>query len=329
MRKKINILTNNEGDIFIRQLDRQRFDKEYEFFENSNNDCVWDLLVVYEGLRRPWSGKVRNGSLVFISGEPPLSNVYPKKFLDQFNYIVSSHKNIKHPNNILHQQSLNWHYRRNYSEEQSDFHILKTMGVPKKTRNISVITSRKNRLPGHKKRLSLLQHLQSSFPQDIDMYGKGVKMLDDKAEGLDPYRFHICIENAFIDDYWSEKFADPVLAYSIPIYIGCNNITDYFPEKGYFNFNIDDTLGITEKISEILQEPEVVYDKMLDELRIMRNKILDDYNLFPELIRRFGDAMDKNNSIVDISLHPIGDFLTYKLELLKMRCKRNYLKYRT
>ncbi len=66
------------------------------------------------------------------------------------------------------------------------------------------------------------------FEKEIEFFGKNINPIHDKADALLRYKFSICIENSSINDYWTEKFADPILAYTIPIYYGCMNIEDYY-----------------------------------------------------------------------------------------------------
>jgi hypothetical protein len=57
-----------------------------------------------------------------------------------------------------------------------------------------------------------------------DVYGRGLAYrgvkgeLRNKANGLLPYKFSICMENGIWDDYISDKIIDAVLCSTIPIY---------------------------------------------------------------------------------------------------------------
>ena len=50
-----------------------------------------------------------------------------------------------------------------------------------------------------------------------------------KLETLRHYKFAIAFENSITPDYVTEKYYDPLLAGTIPIYLGAPNITDYAP----------------------------------------------------------------------------------------------------
>lgn len=48
------------------------------------------------------------------------------------------------------------------------------------------------------------------------------------------YKFVIAFENAIAPDYVTEKFFDPLLAGSLPIYRGAPNIKDFAPGENCF-----------------------------------------------------------------------------------------------
>ena len=70
---------------------------------------------------------------------------------------------------------------------------------------------------------------------EFNWFGKGVKLIDKKINAIDPYKFHLTIENDSLEHHWTEKIADAYLGLSVPI-IMVVNILDYFPRRK-FNFN--------------------------------------------------------------------------------------------
>lgn len=320
----INILTRFNHPNFIHQLDVKRFGDDYSFYENSEKNIIWDLLVVYEGIKVDRDIKVKEGGLLFISGEPPMASVYPKKFLNQFDFIMSSHPKLRHTNNLLSHPALNWHFGFDFKLNQYKYTFgqLVQLQKPIKTKNISVISSNKNMMPGHNKRMKLIETLKNKFSGEIDFFGKGINPIDDKSDAILPYRFHICIENSFINDYWSEKFADPILGYSIPIYIGCKNIKDYFNENSFYNFEITDINGICNLISKIVDTPEKYYKQKINGLEESRRRLLNNYNLFPVLVDFLQKHQNNSYRQKEINLKPAFKFKTYKLLLLNLRLRR-------
>ena len=63
-----------------------------------------------------------------------------------------------------------------------------------------------------------------------------------KIEGLQDYKFSITIENGQHDNYFTEKILDCFLTGTIPIYNGCENISDFFDMNGIITFNTIDEL---------------------------------------------------------------------------------------
>ncbi len=55
-----------------------------------------------------------------------------------------------------------------------------------------------------------------------------------KLETLSRYPFTLAFENAFTEDYVTEKFFDPLLAGSVPVYLGAPNIGDFAPGEHCF-----------------------------------------------------------------------------------------------
>lgn len=87
--------------------------------------------------------------------------------------------------------------------------------------------------------------LRLSQEDKVDIYGnnwvgnsKNIKgEIWNKHLGLDNYHFSIGCENTIQKNYISEKFWDIVLTNTIPIYLGCSNISNYIPENCFIYLN--------------------------------------------------------------------------------------------
>ena len=82
-------------------------------------------------------------------------------------------------------------------------------------------------------------------------------------------------------DYWTEKIADAILAYTVPIYCGCKNIDAYFPSEAMISLNINDEQGSIALINNVLNDSKRIYQEKLPFLKEARNRLLFKYNLFP------------------------------------------------
>jgi hypothetical protein len=90
----------------------------------------------------------------------------------------------------------------------------------------------------------VMRHLQ------VDSYGRSLrnKVLpvdrgrETKLETIARYKFTIAIENTFTQDYVTEKFFDPLVVGSLPVYLGAPNIDDFAPGDHCF-IKISDFAG--------------------------------------------------------------------------------------
>ena len=152
--------------------------------------------------------------------------------------------------------------------------------VHTKTKNISCISSNKNFLPGHQKRLQFINHIRNNSTRSMfDMFGLGFKEIGGKIEGLKDYRFSISIENDCLVNGASEKISDCFLTGTIPIYYGCPNIGDYFDMDGIFYFDTENELE--EIILRLNEEGEIIYNRKIDAVKNNYNLVLE-YSLNPD-----------------------------------------------
>ena len=121
--------------------------------------------------------------------------------------------------------------------------------------------------------------------------------MDDKANALDIYRYHIAIENFRGPHHWTEKLSDPFLGATLPFYYGCTNVLDYFPEKSLITIDIDDVDGASEIILRAIRDKE--YEKRLPHILEARRLVMEKYNLFAVLskvVERHHGGIDHDGS---------------------------------
>lgn len=320
---KINILSGSMKNPFYAHWDKNRYPvSEFQITENSSENINWDIVVVYENLKNAVTVKCRRGGLIYVAGEPPMMRPLPNVFLKQFDNVVVPNIKSKHPHKLLSHGFLNWSLGVNFRTKQHryDFEALKDI-QPVKTQNISIVTSNKKMMPGHNKRMSIIEKLKADFPGQIDFFGEGHNPVDYKADALLPYRFHICMENSCIPYYWTEKFSDPVLAYAVPIYLGCTNIDDYFDKRGYIKFSSSDYARLKQVIANILEDPKKCYDKYLPYLIANRERIMNKENLIPFIVETYSSKI-RDNEFEKHTIRNIQSFKSYKPALWWIRIKR-------
>lgn len=95
---------------------------------------------------------------------------------------------------------------------------------------------------GYAERIKFLQELSQGASVPLRIY-KGRQyagndhvpyplLPDDTKNALFESMFHVAIENAFDEHYFSEKLMDCFATYTVPIYMGCPNIGEYFDLDG-------------------------------------------------------------------------------------------------
>lgn len=322
---RINIINAYREQIFMHQLDKSRFEGRIYFAENSHEDIVWDYVAVFQNLNHDFDGmKYRKGGLVFIAGEPECAEPYCKKFFDQFDFCIVPHPHRHHKAIVHTNPALNWHFGRSYEHGsfKYDYATLKLILVPRKTNNISMMCSSKTMMPGHVLRYKFYQLLNRQFAGQIDFFGAGIKLVDDKEDIILPYRFHICIENSQDEHYWTEKIADPILGYSVPIYCGAPNIGEYFPKDALVIIDVNKPEEAVATIKQILAHPDEEYQKRLPALEKARNLLLDRYNLFPMLERFIEERRPELGEVGAFSLKSYTEMMDWKVLNYIARAKR-------
>jgi hypothetical protein len=159
----------------------------------------------------------------------------------------------------------------------------KRMQPPLKKKLLSIIYSDKKLTEGHVKRHEFVASLKAHFGDELDIFGRGFRYVSDKWDAIADYKYHIVIENSRFPHYWTEKLADAFLGWSLPIYYGCPNITDYFDPNSFVSIDIESPKLSILKIEQIIKEN--LWEGSLPHIAEARQRVLDEYNLFPMLIK--------------------------------------------
>lgn len=264
------------------------------------------LRMRTEILACPWE------HTLLITAEPSTIKVYSHDFLAQFGRILTSqeHWAISHPNVIFTQPALRWFYGVPFDPQRGrilGFDELCANIPLEKQHCLSTVTSSKRMsYTTHRLRYDFVQRLSCTMPE-FDLFGRDIRPINDKAEALDSYRYHLAIENFIGMHHWTEKLADAFLGCTLPIYYGATNASDYFPPESFIAVDIADFDGTVDIIRRVMSNNE--YERRLPHILEARRRVLYEYNIFSvinrEISRQHNPAHAVQERGVILSRHAI------------------------
>ncbi len=270
------------------------------FFEFDVDCREYDWLVVYHDL--PPSGNFFTEEKLYcprertilLTGEPSTITVFGKDYIRQFGHVLTFQEPwaMRHPHVIFHHPGLIWHYGLPFGGgDFISWDQMMAASPPEKTKMLSTVCSKRTgKVTLHSARVAFTWRLKEELPE-MDIFGHGVNPMDDKAEALDPYRFHIAVENHVYDHNLTEKLPDAFLGYTLPFYHGAPNATNYFPKKSFIAIDINDYDRASEIIKYHLANNE--YKDRLPYIIEARRRVLEEQNLFAIITRVINENDEK------------------------------------
>lgn len=301
---------NHIGDIRVKMLSKggANFPMDRVLGRFPNKDGVWgrcrflydleardyDWLVVYDDLTcRPGertSTRVEelacsSKHTMLVTSEPSSVKIYAPSFTSQFETVLTSQEPwaLQHRNAVYSQCGLVWFYSCDYASVRDNPPLQKIGDLA------TVCSSKQQRHTLHHLRYTFTQRLREAIPE-MDVFGRGVRPIDDKRESLDPYRYHLAIENHVCPHHWTEKLADSFLGLTVPFYYGCPNVFDYFPEGSVVPIDIRDFDGSVEVIRKAIRDRH--WEKNYAAVQEARRRVIEEYHLFAVVERMILERHD-------------------------------------
>ena len=260
-------------------------------------DCTctdYDWLVVFEDLAETRVGTLVNGyeplccpreRTIFCTWEPTSVKDYSRSFMRQFGHLLTNRppEAERHPHYHLGRGYFFWFNDRDHAENS-------TVSIPPKTKVISAVCSAKQmKHTRHSDRYELMQTLSREIG-GFDWYGRGVRSFGKKYEVMDPYKYHVAVENHIAPHHWTEKLTDAFLSGCLPFYAGAPDLADDFPRESFVPIPIGDPPAALEIIRSAVSAGE--YGRRREALEEARRLVLGRYNFYAqvcEVIRAAGD----------------------------------------
>ncbi|MEM6552391.1 MAG: glycosyltransferase family 10 [Planctomycetota bacterium] len=272
-----------------------------EFVWNPPDGCEADFWIVWVGVSGAVRLRVAPENTLFLSGEPPAKKVYPRAFYRQFHRLVCTRADYPHPRVTYDALGLNWHvgYNRKTGVYRFGYDHLSALPMPTEKRDgVSVVCSNLRTTQGQRDRLVLLDQLKRHFGERITHFGRGFRPIDDKLDGILPYRYHLVLENSISDDYWTEKLADAYLGWAYPIYAGCPNLSRFMPADSFLALDGLSAPDAIERIETLLASG--LSPAQEQALGKAREAVLNRYNPLAWFARWAGEFGDPSRPREDV-----------------------------
>ena len=256
---------------------------------NIPNDI--DVLLMYTRASYSVKTSLARNRTIFYAGEPDVIHPYSTRFLNQFGTVVTtSQKPLATRKDQGAVYSMPF-VGINFADFDNPLPLtyFEDLPCPKKDDRISIVTSTKAHTDYHRARLKFISYLCEKIPDQIVLYGRGHKSVDDKKDALLDHKYHIELEKGGGPDVWTEKLTDPMLCYAHPFYYGCTNVESYFPSGSFTHINITDPDAAISKMMRAREQKTWENNRVdLDE---GRRRAIHDYNLMRNFARLTREAI--------------------------------------
>jgi len=236
---------------------------------------------------------------------------------DHFAKVYTHHVPNADAKYVRSQPALPWHVNKTFDE-------LSAIAVPEKTRNLSGIVGDALDLPGHFSRRMFLERVLQDRDIDLELYGKAIRYIEDKWDGLAPFKYSLAIENAVSPDLWTEKLADCFLSWTIPFYFGCPNILEYFPKDAVVMIDIHQPEESIATMKGVMASG--YWEKNLSALEEARRRVLYEYQLFPFLARLIRSQPVGHDPPVDVTVPRYRRSLRARARRIPFKWRRRWRK---
>ncbi len=274
-------------DELHRHFERQAMgDRRWNAIELVDDPDLSDHTVV---LNRPVEGSVERASAIVLHMEPESASSTWGEWSSPDPREVLQSRTLRNQPNVA-----EWHLGATWSELGGGG----SRGIEiVKTRDLSTVTSNKESDVGQRLRLGLIRHLVANGVE-IDVFGagaidgvpnhKGLLPAYDKRDGLFPYRYTFAAENNAQHNYVTEKLYDAILSECLCFYWGCPNVDELIDPASFVSLPLDD-LEESQRIIERAIADDL-WSQRLPAIRAEKQRILDEYQLFPTIERTIRGA---------------------------------------
>lgn len=284
--KFISRLDSREWLRYFPREDGQWADCEFIFDRDCQN---YDWLVVYDDVPAA-AGQSRNSACekiacprentLLVTTEPASIKAYGRGFAAQFGHVLTSQPAwaLPHPNRHHQQAANHWFFGGGDGRWMSRADLVRGPPPKSKTQAISIVYSpKRQRHTLHAQRFDFIEAMRKLLPE-MAVFGRGAKPMEDKADALAPFRYHLAVENHIGMHHITEKLSDAFLGRCLPFYAGAPNAADYFPPESFIPIDIQDPIMAAKVIRQAMHED--AWTQRLPAIEEARRRVLEEQHLF-------------------------------------------------
>ena len=241
-----------------------------------------DWLVVASFVSTPVVSRVPRARRVLVMTEP--GGYYPPSYVNQFGILISPFTVAGFRGTWIkgHGALPNW-FGIDLPDGPLGYRDLMDMPAPQKQDIVSVVTTRKSVLHGHRLRLKFVRTLRDVLGSRLTLYGRGFHMIDDKTAAILPAKYHLVLENTVMPSYWTEKLADAYLGYALPIVVGPPDLERWFPRDSFVPVDLNRPEDAVATVVRTLDEN--IYADRFEAIVAARNRLMREERLCPVIAR--------------------------------------------
>ena len=250
----------------------------------------YDWLVVYDEFESLETLRCPQERTILCTWEPISIKSYSRAYTRQFGHLLSNRPSEaeRHPHYHLGRGYFYWFNDRTPAECAS------TVIAPKTKTISAVCSSKRMRHTKHFARFRLIDTLAKGIP-GFDWFGHGVRSFGKKYEVMDPYKYHVAIENHIGAHHWTEKLADSILSECLTFYAGDPSIAEALPDGCLIPIPIDDPDEAVRLVREAIAADE--YSKRRPAILEAKRLILEKYNFWAQVISVIEDSEGQTVSV--------------------------------
>jgi len=289
-----------------------------EFILNTATDSADAWFIIEGTLPDDNSCLVPENRVFFLGAETarPMGYFYEAPvwldYLRQFTGVYSPQE-LYWENATLAIPFLPWMINANHGPDMfapspRDLEFLRGLSEIEKTKEISVFCSNQMMTGDHRARFRFVSALKEHFGSRLDWFGNGINPLEQKWDGLAPYKYTIVLENQATSHVLTEKIQDAFLALAVPLYWGAPEAKEIFGENSFISIDIKDIHGSITLIEQLLESDS--YETRLPSLLAAKAVVTDELNFLfrmREILKN--PALKEASTPIFKTIKPIDQFI--------------------